>query len=53
MTSQVIVRAMAKDPNERYQSYDEFIMAMTAARSQLLIQTYRSNDSEEEKKGWW
>ena len=34
-------------------SYDEFIMAMTAARSQLLIQTYRSNDSEDEKKGWW
>ena len=53
MTSQVIVRAMAKDPNERYQSYDEFIMAMTAARSQLLIQTYRSNDSKDEKKGWW
>jgi hypothetical protein len=28
---------MAKDPRERFQSYDEFIMALTAARSQVLI----------------
>jgi len=51
-TSQAIVRALAKNPNERYQSYDEFIMALTAARSQLLIQTYRSPE-EKENKGWW
>ena len=35
-TSDAIVRAMDKSPVNRYQSYDEFIMALTAARSQLL-----------------
>ena len=35
-TSDAIVRAMEKKPAKRYQSYDEFIMALTAARSQLL-----------------
>ena len=35
-TSDAIVRAMDKSPANRYQSYDEFIMALTAARSQLL-----------------
>ena len=35
-TSDVIVCAMDKLPAKRYQSYDEFIMALTAARSQLL-----------------
>ena len=35
-TSDVISRAMDKAPANRYQSYDEFIMALTAARSQLL-----------------
>ena len=35
-TSEVITRAMDKAPQSRYQSYDEFIMALTAARSQLL-----------------
>jgi serine/threonine protein kinase len=40
-TSDAIVRAMAKNPNERFQSYDEFIMALTAARSQLLVAQLR------------
>ena len=35
-TSEVVARAMDKAPASRYQSYDEFIMALTAARSQLL-----------------
>ncbi|MGB0579654.1 MAG: serine/threonine-protein kinase [Limisphaerales bacterium] len=40
LTNEAICRSMAKDPEERYQSYDEFIMALTAARSHLLIQRY-------------
>ena len=66
-TSDVIVRAMDKVPANRYQSYDEFIMALTAARSQLLrsrisrVPSGRSVKSEpvveeEEapaKKGWF
>jgi serine/threonine protein kinase len=51
-TSQAIMRALAKNPDDRFQSYDEFIMALTSARSQLLIQTYR-NPASEESRGWW
>jgi serine/threonine protein kinase len=36
-TTEAFSKAMAKNPKERYQGYDEFIMALTAARSQLLI----------------
>ena len=36
-TSDAIVRAMAKNPADRFQSYDEFIMALEAARSQYLV----------------
>ena len=39
-TNDAIVRAMAKDPDERFQSYDEFIMALTAARSRLLVKRF-------------
>ncbi len=44
-TNDAIVRAMAKDPAERFQTYDEFIMALEAARSHLLIQRFRSEDN--------
>jgi eukaryotic-like serine/threonine-protein kinase len=40
-TSDAIVWAMAKHPSQRFQSYDDLIMALTAARSQLLVQKYR------------
>jgi serine/threonine protein kinase len=40
-TSDALVRAMAKDPQDRFQSYDEFIMALTAARSEFLVGHYR------------
>ena len=64
-TSNVISRAMDKTPANRYQTYDEFIMALTAARSQLLrSQITRATSGrraqpqadEEEvpmKKGWF
>ncbi len=45
-TSVAICTAMAKDPAERYQSYDEFIMALTAARSHLLVSRYNSHNVE-------
>jgi len=40
-TNEAIIRAMAKNPDERFQSYDEFRMALEAARSHLLIKRYR------------
>jgi hypothetical protein len=42
-TNAAIVTAMAKNPDERFQTYDEFIMALTAARSHLLIKRFRPN----------
>lgn len=41
-TSDAIVRAMAKDPDARFQSYDEFSMALEAARSHLLLSKYHN-----------
>jgi eukaryotic-like serine/threonine-protein kinase len=41
-TSEVIARAMAKNPLERFGTYDEFIMALTAARSQFLVNHFRN-----------
>ena len=65
-TSDTIVRAMDKKPANRYQSYDEFIMALTAARSQLLrsqvapsspSRSRRAKPAEPEKpaapRGWF
>ena len=41
-TSDAITRAMAKDPAMRFQSYDEFSMALEAARSHLLLSKYHN-----------
>lgn len=42
-TNDALVTAMAKAPDERFQSYDDFIMALTAARSHLLVKRFRPN----------
>ena len=59
-TSDALVQAMAKNPADRFQSYDEFVMALTAARSQYLVQHFRNqNRSSAEAtrssgtKAWW
>jgi len=58
-TSDVLCKAMAKDPKQRFVSYDEFIMALTAARSQLLIRQFAPQSAEGEAnpasggKSWW
>jgi eukaryotic-like serine/threonine-protein kinase len=58
-TSDALVCAMAKRPEDRYQSYDEFIMALTAARSQLLVSQFRNQRQQESQpktgngKSWW
>ncbi len=41
-TSDALVKAMAKNPADRFLSYDEFIMALEAARSFLLRQQSQS-----------
>ncbi len=60
--SEALVRAMAKNPADRFQTYDEFIMAMTSARSQLYVQQMRAHPAGQNEtgkaksgtgKGWW
>jgi eukaryotic-like serine/threonine-protein kinase len=56
-TSDALVRAMAKKPADRYPTYDEFIMALTASRSHLLVQHFRNqergSDASPAAKKWW
>jgi eukaryotic-like serine/threonine-protein kinase len=56
-TSDALARAMAKNPAERFQSYDEFIMALEAARSQLLVSQLRNQDGiaapTRGGRSWW
>ncbi|MBP8259958.1 MAG: serine/threonine protein kinase [Verrucomicrobia bacterium] len=56
-SSDALVCAMAKNPEDRFGSYDEFIMALTAARSQLLVSQLRaSRDASHTRangRSWW
>ena len=57
-TSEALARAMAKNPAERFRTYDEFIMALEAARSQLLVNQLRNQDgiaapARGAAKSWW
>jgi serine/threonine protein kinase len=47
-TSDTIARTLAKNPAERYQSYDELIMDLTAAQSYLTVQKYGG-----QSRSWW
>ncbi len=57
-TSDAICAAMAKNPDDRYPTYDDFIMALTAARSQLLVQQINQQQSfapepRPQHRSWW
>jgi len=57
-TSDALARAMAKNPLERFQSYDEFIMSMEASRSQLLVSQLRNQGAGDAVaarggRSWW
>jgi serine/threonine protein kinase len=55
-TSDALCRALAKNPGDRFLSYDEFIMAFEAARSLLLrSQTQSGGDAQQPKRltSWW
>lgn len=56
LTSNALVRAMAKHPSERFETYDEFAMALEAARSHLLVGHLRKAEEDghgDPNKGWW
>ena len=55
-TSLAIERSMAKNPADRFLSYDDFIVAFESARSQLLVRLYQSPTTGPKPKGitsWW
>jgi len=55
-TSEALSRALAKNPADRFLSYDEFIMAFEAARSLLLRQQSQSPQEPQKSKSltsWW
>jgi len=53
-TSEALVIAMAKRPADRYRTYDDFRMAMEAARSQLLIGQMRAKkETGSVGRSWW
>jgi serine/threonine protein kinase len=55
-TSDALARSLAKNPAERFLSYDEFIMALEAARSLLLRQQSQAPEEQPKPKGmtsWW
>jgi serine/threonine protein kinase len=54
--SDTLLRALAKNPADRFLSYDEFIMSLEAARSQLVIKQFQSPPAASRAKGmtsWW
>jgi serine/threonine protein kinase len=55
-TSDALSRSLAKNPGDRFLSYDEFIMALEAARSLLLYQQSQSPEQPQQPKrmtSWW
>jgi serine/threonine protein kinase len=54
-TSDALVKVMAKNPAERFLSYDEFIMALEQARSQLLVMQNQTPHAQKSKSltSWW
>ena len=53
LTSEALVRAMAKQPADRFKDYEEMQMALEAARSQLLVQQVRETGQASPNKSWW
>lgn len=53
-TSDALVQAMAKSPGDRFQSYNEFIMALVAAQTYATRQKFSQEGPEAKQgKGWW
>ncbi|HEV2455080.1 MAG TPA: serine/threonine-protein kinase [Verrucomicrobiae bacterium] len=53
-TSDALVRSLAKNPADRFLSYDEFIMALEAARSLLLrMQSQGPPQKPKALTSWW
>ena len=56
-TSAAIERCMAKNPADRFLSYDELIMTLEGARSVLVVKEFQGSQQQSEapkaKTSWW
>jgi len=53
-TSDALTKVMAKNPADRFLSYDEFRMALEVSRSQLLVRQYtQAGAAPKTKTSWW
>jgi len=53
LTSNALMRAMAKHPADRFESYDEMQMALEKARSHLLVQQSQETGQPPATRSWW
>lgn len=55
MTSDILVKVLAKSPSDRYLSYDEFRVQAEMARAQLLIHMSQTDQPKPspKKTSWW
>jgi len=54
-TSDALVKVLAKEPRDRFLSYDEFRMSLELARSQLLVARSQAIQTQglKSKTSWW
>lgn len=53
-TSDALIRALAKNPSHRFETYEEMQMVLEAARSRLLVQQVREASHQQATgKSWW
>ena len=56
-TNEAICITLAKKPDERYATYDDLVMALTASRSQLLVQKFKNQQDSgagvHSGRSWW
>jgi serine/threonine-protein kinase len=53
LTSNALVRAMAKKPGDRFESYEEMQMVLEEARSHLLVRQVQEAVEQPPPKSWW
>jgi len=53
LTSNALVRAMAKQPGDRFENYEEMQMALEEARSHLLLRQVKEAGEQPMPKKWW
>jgi serine/threonine protein kinase len=53
LTSNALMRAMAKRPADRFENYEEMQMALEEARSHLLVRQSQETGQPPAAKSWW